>query len=158
MIAPMRLLRSVSQRVSPVRPSLVLSALAAAPALAAIVPGGLALPAPIALSAPSDSALEPLAAVARERGSVRVLVEYWREGWDDPAAREALDAPGVDALQRFETLPFFAASLDEPALRRVAALPGVVRVLEDRVEHVQGQIGESAGAGPLHRSGIRGAG
>jgi hypothetical protein len=138
-IAPIRLLRPVSHRHPPDRPSLDLSA-------------------PAALSAPSGSALEPLAAVARERGSVRVLVEYRREGWDDAAAREALDSPGVDPLQRFATLPFFAASLDEPALLRVAALPGVVRVLEDRVEHVQGEIGESAGAGPLHRSGIRGAG
>ncbi len=88
-------------------------------------------------AAPSPSIPPDLLGRAEAQGSVRVIVELRAGGADIPGAQDdllrALAGTRYRVTRRFTAIPFLALEVPPEALRRLATLPGVVRVEEDRL-------------------------
>ena len=97
--------------------------------------------------APASAAESPvpadLLARAEAQGAVRVIVELRARPEGIAAAQEAVLRALAGAphriTQRFTAIPFLALEASPEALRRLAMLPAVLRVVEDRLHAPQGR-------------------
>jgi subtilisin family serine protease len=104
--------------------------------------------------------IQKLAEEARQKGSVRVLLEMRAKvkAAQDRVLHD-LAVHGLRSARRYEHLPFVAAEADEAALRVAAAHPDVLAVHEDRLHRpTLAQSGPLVGAPEAWGMGYGGAG